>query len=96
MLNRMKGMLDDGIRLMDVGALVLHPESGRQVYNFNSLYPAPEYLSNFYLSAYLDTLKNSGWSIFVVQGSLPSSAHWGNDDSVGRWLSSEEAERITR
>jgi ataxin-3 len=69
---------------------------GDRWYNFNSLYPAPEYLTNFYLSAYLDTLKNSGWSIFVVQGSLPSSGHWGNDDSVGRWLSSEEAERITR
>lgn len=69
---------------------------GKRWYNFNSLYPAPEYLSNFYLSAYLDTLKNSGWSIFVVRGSLPSSGCWGNEDNVGRWLSSEEAERITR
>ncbi|KAG0623684.1 hypothetical protein M758_3G193500 [Ceratodon purpureus] len=69
---------------------------GEKWYNFNSLYPAPEYLSNFYLSAYLDTLKNSGWSIFVVRGSLPNSACWGNEDNVGRWLTSEEAERITR
>ena len=29
-------------------------------YNFNSLYAAPEHLSKFYLSAFLDTLKGSG------------------------------------
>jgi Josephin len=37
-------------------------------YNFNSLYPAPEHLSKFYLSAYLDSLKASGWTIFTVKG----------------------------
>lgn len=41
MLNRVKGMLDDGIRLMDVGALVLHPESGRQVVQFQQLVSSP-------------------------------------------------------
>nr|XP_024379753.1 ataxin-3 homolog [Physcomitrium patens]PNR50945.1 hypothetical protein PHYPA_010131 [Physcomitrium patens] len=69
---------------------------GERWYNFNSLYPAPEYLSNFYLAAYLDTLKMSGWSIFVVRGSLPNSACWGNEDKVGVWLTPEEADRITR
>jgi ataxin-3 len=65
-------------------------------YNFNSLYPAPQHLSNFYLSAYLDTLKTSGWSIFVVQGSLPSPNHWATDGGYGRWLTPEEADNITR
>ncbi|KAL0338227.1 UNVERIFIED_CONTAM: Ataxin-3 [Sesamum angustifolium] len=34
-------------------------------YNFDSLYAAPEHLSKFYLSAYLDSLKGFGWSIFL-------------------------------
>lgn len=41
----------------------------REWYNFNSLYPAPEHLSKFYLSAYIDSLKASGWTIFTVKGS---------------------------
>ncbi|CAM6036616.1 unnamed protein product [Sphagnum compactum] len=69
---------------------------GDRWYNFNSLYPAPQHLSNFYLSAYLDTLKTSGWSIFVVQGSLPSPNHWATDGGYGRWLTPEEADNITR
>ncbi|KAI9115912.1 hypothetical protein K1719_012842 [Acacia pycnantha] len=34
-------------------------------YNFDSLYAAPQHLSKFYLSAYLDSLKVLGWSIFL-------------------------------
>ncbi|EFJ19780.1 hypothetical protein SELMODRAFT_6003, partial [Selaginella moellendorffii] len=44
---------------------------GAQWYNFNSLLPAPQHLSSFYASAFLDSLKNEGWSIFAVQGELP-------------------------
>jgi len=31
----------------------------------------PQYLSTFYLSAFLDTLMEKGWDIFVVRGDLP-------------------------
>jgi hypothetical protein len=37
-------------------------------WNFNSLFPAPQPLSSFYLSAFLDTLRDQGYTIFVVSG----------------------------
>lgn len=40
-------------------------------WNFNSLFPAPEHLSNFYLAAFLDSLKEQGYTIFVVRLHLP-------------------------
>lgn len=39
----------------------------------NSLYPAPVHLSQFYLAAYLGSLKDGGYTIFAVQGGLPKS-----------------------
>ncbi|KAL1368553.1 ataxin-3 homolog [Arachis duranensis] len=68
-------------------------------YNFDSLYAAPQHLSKFYLSAYLDSLKGFGWSIFLVRGNFPkefpiSSAESSN--GFGQWLSPEDAERITK
>ncbi|CAL0324741.1 unnamed protein product [Lupinus luteus] len=68
-------------------------------YNFDSLYAAPQHLSKFYLSAYLDSLKGFGWSIFLVRGNFPkefpiSSAEASN--GYGQWLSPEDAERITK
>ncbi|KAG8500772.1 hypothetical protein CXB51_002797 [Gossypium anomalum] len=44
-------------------------------YNFNSLYTAPEHFSKFYLSAYLDSLKGAGWSVFLVRGNFPKEFH---------------------
>ncbi|KAJ7530808.1 hypothetical protein O6H91_14G020100 [Diphasiastrum complanatum] len=66
-------------------------------YNFNSLYAAPEHLSNFYLSAYLDSLKENGWSIFVVVGELPNASLLRNSDSdsrFGRWLTPQQASAL--
>ncbi|KAE9611025.1 hypothetical protein Lal_00015824 [Lupinus albus] len=68
-------------------------------YNFDSLYAAPQHLSKFYLSAYLDSLKGFGWSIFLVRGNFPkefpiSSAEASN--GYGQWLSPEDAERIIK
>jgi ataxin-3 len=68
---------------------------GGKWYNFNSLYAAPELLSDFYLSAYLDTLVTSGWSIFVVQGKFPTSSDWGTEGVFGRWLTPQQAEELT-
>lgn len=53
-----------------------------ELYNFNSLYPAPESLSDFYLTAYLDSLKEQGYTIFVVRGDLPA-AMMSNPNSGG-------------
>lgn len=68
-------------------------------YNFDSLYAAPEHLSKFYLSAYLDTLKGFGWSIFLVRGSFPKECPISSSEAsngFGQWLSPEDAQRITK
>ncbi|XP_059647141.1 ataxin-3 homolog [Cornus florida] len=68
-------------------------------YNFDSLYAAPEHLSKFYLSAYLDTLKGFGWSIFLVRGNFPNECPITSSEAsygYGQWLSPEDAERITK
>eukprot|EP01097_Dermamoeba_algensis_P007700 TRINITY_DN4916_c0_g1_i1.p1 TRINITY_DN4916_c0_g1~~TRINITY_DN4916_c0_g1_i1.p1 ORF type:complete len:410 (-),score=82.22 TRINITY_DN4916_c0_g1_i1:116-1345(-) len=45
---------------------------GESWYNLNSLLKSgPQYLSDFYLSAYIDSLMNQNYSIFVVRGDLP-------------------------
>ncbi|KAG8376989.1 hypothetical protein BUALT_Bualt09G0121600 [Buddleja alternifolia] len=68
-------------------------------YNFDSLYAAPEHLSKFYLSAYLDSLKGFGWSIFLVRGNFPKECLITSSEAsngYGQWLSPEDAERITK
>ncbi|VAH81810.1 unnamed protein product [Triticum turgidum subsp. durum] len=66
-------------------------------YNFNSLYPAPEHLSKFYLSAFIDTLKGAGWSIFAVRGDFPKECPMATEGSngFGQWLTPEDARKIT-
>ena len=41
-----------------------------QWWNLNSIFSAPEPLSPFYLSAFLGTLQEQGYSIFVVRPAL--------------------------
>ncbi|XP_074582362.1 ataxin-3 homolog [Curcuma longa] len=67
-------------------------------YNFNSLLPAPEHLSQFYLSAYIDSLKDSGWSIFLVKGNFPKECPIPPDNSTvfGQWLTPEDAHGIAK
>ncbi|XP_021289215.1 ataxin-3 homolog [Herrania umbratica] len=68
-------------------------------YNFDSLYAAPQHFSKFYLSAYLDSLKGSGWSIFLVRGNFPKECPISSSEAsnrYGQWLSPEDAERITK
>lgn len=56
-----------------------------QWWNFNSLLPAPQQLSQFYLSAYLATLRDQGYSIFVVHGSLPTYPDTTVTSDQGTW-----------
>ena len=65
-------------------------------YNFNSLYAAPEHLSKFYLSAFLDTLRGLGWSIFLVRGNFPKDCPIPSSNAFGQWLTPEDAQRITK
>ncbi|XP_019071543.1 ataxin-3 homolog [Solanum lycopersicum] len=68
-------------------------------YNFESLKPAPDHLSKFYLSAYLDSLKGFGWSIFLVSGKFPKECPISSSEAssgYGQWLLPEDAERITK
>ncbi|GAV65498.1 Josephin domain-containing protein [Cephalotus follicularis] len=68
-------------------------------YNFDSLYAAPQHLSKFALSAYLDSLKGFGWSIFLVRGNFPTECpilSFEASNGYGQWLSPEDAERITK
>ncbi|ONK67690.1 uncharacterized protein A4U43_C05F2720 [Asparagus officinalis] len=65
-------------------------------YNFNSLYAAPEHLSKFYLSAFLDTLRGSGWSIFMVRGNFPKDCPLQSSNAFGQWLTPDDAQRITK
>ncbi|CAO2818134.1 unnamed protein product [Amaranthus hypochondriacus] len=68
-------------------------------YNFDSLYPAPEHLSKFYLSAYLDSLKGAGWSIFLVRGNFPTECPLSSSEAsngYGQWLTPEDCVRILK
>lgn len=68
-------------------------------YNFDSLYAAPEHLSKFYLSAYLDSLKGAGWSIFLVRGNFPKECPLSSSESsngYGQWLTAEDCVRILK
>jgi ataxin-3 len=62
-------------------------------YNFNSLFAAPEPLSAFYLEAFLASLREQGYTIFVIQGLLPGEPHpeAGTTGGHGQWFSPEEA-----
>lgn len=68
-------------------------------YNFDSLYAAPQHLSKFYLSAYLDSLKGFGWSIFLVRGNFPKEFPISSSEAsngFGQWLLPGDAERINK
>lgn len=40
-------------------------------WNLNSLFPAPQPLGQFYLSAFLGSLQEKGYAIFVVRQKIP-------------------------
>ncbi len=63
-----------------------------EFWNFNSLFPAPQPLSLFYLGAFLATLKEQGYTIFVVRGQLSQQQNEdaGHPDSHGAWFTPEQ------
>lgn len=69
-------------------------------WNFNSLLPAPEQLSDFYVAAYLDSLIDQGYHIYVVRGVLPAQqlppAEQEQQGAAGRWFTPEEAREATK
>lgn len=65
-------------------------------WDFNSLLPAPRQLGEFFLGAFLATLRQQGYSIFVAQGSLPvhdSGAQPG--DGSGSWFTPEQVSNFS-
>ena len=45
-------------------------------YNLNStniVPPGPQVISDFYLAAFLDSIKQTGYTIFLVRGALPAT-----------------------
>lgn len=70
-----------------------------QWWNFDSTKPAPAPVGNFYLSAFLATLQEQGYSIFVVQGDLPMDPHpdmGAEDMNQGKWFSPQEARETSK
>ncbi|KAG7671896.1 hypothetical protein Ndes2526B_g07181 [Nannochloris sp. 'desiccata'] len=76
-------------------------------WNLNSLFSAPEPLSPFYLAAFLGTLQEQGYTIFLVRGPLmepdpPASAvgggggNGGQTHGSGRWIAASEAREAVK
>lgn len=68
-------------------------------WNFNSVFPAPQPISELYLSAFLAQLKDEGYSIFVVRGVAPradANAAPGPAGEYGRWITPEEAATLNK
>ena len=63
-----------------------------EFWNFNSLFPAPQPLSQFYLSAFLATLREQGYTMFVVKGPLSQQQNEdaGQPDSHGAWFTPQQ------
>lgn len=53
-----------------------------EYYDLNSMIPKPKQISKFYLHAYLAQMKQEGYDIFVVQGTLPNAKDL-RDPSIG-------------
>ncbi len=65
-----------------------------QWWNFNSLFPAPQQLSQFYLSAFLATLREQGYAIFVVHGGLPTYPDASVTGDQGTWFTEAQVSAL--
>ena len=69
---------------------------GGEWWDFNSLAQAPRPLSQFYLAAFLDSLRGQGYSIFVVRGPLPQPmpCEDAKPGSAGTWFTPAQVRRV--
>jgi hypothetical protein len=52
-----------------------------------------EFLGSLYLTAFLATLREQGYSIFVVKGQLPQThPDAGSDDTPGKWFTPQQVQ----
>jgi len=50
-----------------------------------------EFLGDLYLTAFLATLREQGYSIFVVKGQLPHThPDAGSEDTPGKWFTPQQ------
>lgn len=79
------------VRRCSVASPTVHA-TGSCWWNFNSMFPAPQPISELYLGAFLAQLREEGYSIFVVRGVLPAeSGMAGNGGEYGHWCTAAEA-----
>jgi ataxin-3 len=65
-------------------------------WNFNSLFPTPKFLGKMYLEAYLLTLLEEGYSLFLVEGNLggPNPLQFElNQNNKNNWVSAAFAKQ---
>lgn len=64
-------------------------------WNFNSLFTAPQHTSAFHLAAFLGSLREQGYTIFVVRGTLPEPHARSESTSrlagPGQWFTPDQA-----
>jgi len=67
---------------------------GSKWWNLNSTNDSPEAISDFYLSAFLSTLRAEGYSVFIAKGNLPPHGDYSqrllNIEGSGQWYSVDE------
>jgi len=54
-------------------------------WDLNSVNKEPRWISDLYLGLYIETLKQSGYSIFIVRGEFPKSNVLATSGGMGKW-----------
>mmetsp|Transcript_3878 Transcript_3878/g.11588 ORF Transcript_3878/g.11588 Transcript_3878/m.11588 type:complete len:308 (+) Transcript_3878:3419-4342(+) len=64
-------------------------------FDLNSLQPGPKPISDFYLDAYLASLRGQGYYIFVIRGNFPNNKPMrGTNTTFGKWWRLPEIEAL--
>ncbi|KAJ9529014.1 hypothetical protein QJQ45_007088 [Haematococcus lacustris] len=69
---------------------------GQDWFDFNSTFPAPQALGTFYLAAFLASLRDQGFTIYVVRGNLPTPQppQGGGSQGPGHWFTIDQAKAL--
>ena len=95
------------VRRCDARSATVHREGEAHAecnwWNFNSVFPAPQPISELYLAAFLAQLKDEGYAIFVVRGHLPprfpdadAAASGDAAGEYGMWVSADDAAALNK